>query len=1523
MKPETPEDLYKLSPTQAGILFHSLLTDGDDVYSQLTTSVLRGKIDPVAFEQAWQRVVDRNSILRTSFLWEGLEKPLQVVHRQARLPLDYRDWRGLSEAGQRRELETFLAKHRKLGFDLAVAPLMRVALLRLSDQTYQLVWGYHHLILDGWSIPLLTQEVLDIYRALSRGAEPLLASSSPFRLYIEWLQRQDLGRAEAFWRRTLAGIDSPSVLESDGESPVKDAGRGAEPAGFGHRKTFLAPAAAAALQELGRRNGLTLNTLVQGAWALLLGRYTGQRDVLFGTVFSGRPADLVGAERMIGVLINTLPIRARLGPEDEPLLSWLTGFQQHLFDVNQYDYSPLVDVQGWSEVPRGRPLFESLVVLENYPLGESPAGEDGGDALEVGNAEFGTTTNYPLTLLVGVAGTMTSLDLIYDRSRFGEALMARLLGHFARLLAILPVDPSCRLIDLEVLTPAERHQVLIEWNDTRRPESTAGSLAEFFVRQAELTPNAVAVVAGATRVSYGELRSRADRLSRHLRSLGVRPEVCVGLCAERSVEMLVGMLGILVAGGAYLPLDPAYPKERLAFMLADTGVPVLVTQERLRGSLPTQGVKVVCLDGEEWSAEADGGMGGGDKAGAGHLSSVIYTSGSTGTPKGVGLEHRSALALLNWAAESFGDTEVAGVLATTSICFDLSVYEIFVPLTRGGTVILVRDALAAAQAPPGEATLLNTVPSVLSELLRTDSFPASVRTVNLAGEPLTRDLVSRIYARGSVDRVLNLYGPSEDTTYSTVASVPAAGDRVFIGRPISNTRAYLLDPACLPAPLGAAGELHLGGAGLARGYLGRPDLTAEKFIPDPFGTEPGGRLYRTGDRARFAADGQLEFLGRFDHQVKIRGFRIELGEIDAALRAHPAVADAVAAVSRGGAGDPRIVAYLVLNGGLLPTVSEMRSFLRQRLPDFMLPSVLVELQSLPLTPSGKVDRRALPAPSAAGSPEPGARRPPRNPTEEVIAGIWSVVIGVEQIGIDDDFFELGGHSLMATQVVSRLRQILAVDLSLASLFGAPTVARLAERVDEEMRSGAGMRISPLVRIPRGGGLPLSFSQERLWMMDQLDPDLSNLPLAVRILGPLVPPVLARALDQVVARHEALRTRFVLEGEELAQVVDLPQEVSVPLLDLSLLAPEARSREAQRIVHEEGWRRFDLERGPLLRARLLRLAAAEHVVLLATHHIASDAWSLGILIREVTAVYAALSRGDLPSLPELPIQYADFAVWQRQWLNGEVLQRQLDFWRQQLAESAPVLDLPIDLGILTSEERREGRRVLELPRPLTSALRQLGHREGATLFMTLLAVFQVLLARYSGQERFNIGSTIAGRGRLETEGLIGFFVNTLIFPADVTGDPSFRKLLRRVRHTALDAYAQQDLPYERLLETLQPPRRPGINPLFQILLTLHNVPPVPSELSLSELRVYPFELESERLRSGLFFDIQLAESQEGLAGVLRYRRGLFQEAWVDRLLEQLLHLALQIVERPDAPLSTLELMGVEVAVAVHFNDDLES
>ncbi|HYX24165.1 MAG TPA: condensation domain-containing protein, partial [Thermoanaerobaculia bacterium] len=814
MKPETPEDLYKLSPTQAGILFHSLLTGGDDdVYSQLTTSVLRGKIDPVAFEQAWQRAVDRHAILRTSFLWEGLEKPLQVVHRQVRLSLDYRDCRALSEAGQRRELEVLLAAHRKQGFDLAVPPLMRVALLRLADETHQLVWGYHHLILDGWSIPLLTQEVLDIYRAFRRGAEPVLAPPCSFRRYIEWLQRQDLGRAEAFWRRTLAGIDSPAMLAGDVES------LGEEPPGSGQRKSFLSPAAAAALQEFGRRNGLTLNTLVQAAWALLLGRYTSQRDVLFGTVFSGRPADLAGAERMIGVLINTLPIRARLTPEDEPLLSWLTGFQQHLFDVSQYDYSPLIDVQGWSEVPRGRPLFENLVVLENYPLGESPAAEEGGDALEVGSAEFGTSTNYPLTLLVGVAGTMTSLDLIYDRSRFSEALMARLLGHYARLLETLPLDPRCRLVDLELFTPAERHQILIEWNDTWRSQSAARSLAELFVRQAARTPDAVAVVERTTRMSYGELRSRAERLARHLQSLGVRPEVRVGLCAERSVELLVGMLGILLAGGAYLPLDPAYPKERLAFMITDTEVPVLVTQERLRTSLPSHGAKVVCLDQEEWGTEAGGGVAGGDTAGPGHLSSVIYTSGSTGKPKGVGLEHRSALALLDWAAERFGDTEVAGVLATTSVCFDLSVYEIFVPLTRGGTVILVRDALAVAQAPPGEATLLNTVPSVLSELLRTDSFPASIRTVNLAGEPLKRDLVTRIYALGTVERVWNLYGPSEDTTYSTAAAVPAEGDRVFIGRPIANTRAYLLDPEGRPTPLGVAGELHLGGAGLARGYL--------------------------------------------------------------------------------------------------------------------------------------------------------------------------------------------------------------------------------------------------------------------------------------------------------------------------------------------------------------------------------------------------------------------------------------------------------------------------------------------------------------------------------------------------------------------------------------------------------------------------------------------------------------------------------------------------------------------------------
>ncbi|HSF43076.1 MAG TPA: amino acid adenylation domain-containing protein [Thermoanaerobaculia bacterium] len=1013
----------------------------------------------------------------------------------------------------------------------------------------------------------------------------------------------------------------------------------------------------------------------------------------------------------------------------------------------------------------------------------------------------------------------------------------------------------------------------MEWNRTEADWPEDVLLHEPFREQARRHPEAVAVIAGSERLSYGELAARAGRLARRLRALGVGPEDRVGIFLERTPRLLVALLAVLEAGGAYVPLDPAHPRERLETILADAGASVLVTEETLLASIPrTPEVRILRADQEE---PVPGGNLPDAPVRSGRLAYLIYTSGSTGRPKGVAIEHRSAAALVSWARETFRPGELARVLASTSVSFDLSVFEIFAPLSCGGAVVLAENALALPGLPAaGEVTLLNTVPSAMAELLRQGAVPESVRTVNLAGEPLRGALARDILELGTVTRLLNLYGPSEDTTYSTLAQVDGEGEPT-IGRPIPNTRAYLLDAHLQPVEVGIPGELHLAGRGLARGYLGRPDLTAERFLPDPFGEIPGARLYRTGDLARYLRDGQLEFLGRLDHQVKVRGFRIELGEVEAALLGHPSLRDA-AVLALGEGTDRRLVAYAVAREGTdAPDLARLRTFLQGRLPDFMLPSALVLLEALPLTPNGKVDRRALAAIGIEAGPGE-ARTAPRTPVEELLAGIWADVLRRDAIGARDDFFALGGHSLLATRLVSRVREAFGVELPLRSVFEAPTVEALALRIEE---AATGLSRPPVGRADRSRPLPLSFAQQRLWFLDRLDPGspVYNLPERVRLRGALNGPALAAALREVVRRHEALRTTFALVDGEPVQVVHPEVPVPLPRVDLSDLSDPGR--EILRLSGEEARRGFDLALGPLLRATLLAVGEEEHVLFLTLHHVVADGWSMPVLVREVGTLYHAFTRG-LPSpLPELPVQYADFAAWQRRWLAGEVLERELAYWRGQLGDAPPVLDLPADRPRPPIQTFPGSHRSFRLPPERLADLQALSRRSGTTLFMTLLAAFQALLAHHSGQDDLTVGTPIAGRNQLETEGLIGFFVNTLVLRGDLSDAPTVRELLARTRETALAAYGHQDVPFEKLVEDLQPARSLAHAPLFQVMFVLQNVPP-PLSGEGTGLALEPLAFESDVARFDL--TLSLAEIGGGLVGALEYNTDLFDDTAMERM-----------------------------------------
>ncbi|MBW4451347.1 MAG: amino acid adenylation domain-containing protein [Nostoc indistinguendum CM1-VF10] len=1049
------EDFYPLSPMQQGLLFHTLSAPDTGVYFNQLVCTLSGQLNISVFERVWQQVIQRHSILRTCFRWQNLKEPVQVVLRQIELPLKYYDWQGISSTEQQQKLEAFLEKDRTLGIELTQAPLMRLALIQLSENTYQFVWNTHHLITDGWSTSLLLEEVFKFYTALCQGEELRLEAPRPYRDYIKWLQKQDLSKAETFWRQTLSGFSAPTNLRiektlSSSHSQIKN---------HAAQQIKLSASQTAAMRSLVRQQQITLNALVQGAWAWLLSYYSGETDVVFGVTVSGRPVTLAGAESMLGLFINTLPLRVQISL-DTSALALLKQIQTQQSEISQYEYSPLVQVQGWSEVPRGMSLFDSILVFENYPVDTSKRQINN---LEISNVAVDERTNYPLTV-TAIPSQELSLEIAYDRDRFGDDAITRMLGHLGNLLAGILANPEQRLSDLPLLTEAEKHTLLVEWNNTEIDYPQDQCIHQLFEAQVEKTPDAVAVVYQEQSLTYRELNQKANQLAHYLQKLGVRPEILVGICVERSLEMIVGLLGILKAGGAYLPLDPVYPQERLAYMLADAQVSVLLTQECLLANFPDTPAKVICIDNAELIAQQlqTNPI---NQSNPNNLVYVIYTSGSTGKPKGVMIEQGS---LVNYTQAAIAEYEINSsdrILQFASISFDAAAEEIFPCLVQGATLVLRTDEMLSSiphfleKSQQQSLTILD-LPTVFWQQLTAElsalklTLPSSLRLLIIGGEKASIDKV--LTWQECVNkriRLINSYGPTEATVVATTfdLSEPTFTQEIPIGKAVYNIQTYILDGHLQPVSIGIPGELYIGGQGLARGYLNRPDLTAEKFIPNPF--KEGKKLYKTGDLVRYRHDGNMEIIGRVDHQVKIRGFRIELREIEAKLVQHSLVQDAVVIVIEDNPNNKRLIAYIVANTQNSELVNNIRQFLKQSLPEYMIPAVFVLLEKFPLTPNGKVDHRALPIPDKTYYSIVKNYIAPRTQTETKLAKIWAELLNIQQVSIEDNFFDLGGHSLLLTQLVFRIRQTWQIELPLSSLWEMPTIAGLAQSIETAQNMG--------------------------------------------------------------------------------------------------------------------------------------------------------------------------------------------------------------------------------------------------------------------------------------------------------------------------------------------------------------------------------------------------------------------------------------------------------------------------------------
>jgi amino acid adenylation domain-containing protein len=1490
------------------------------------------------------------------------------------LPLPVVDLAALPAASGETAAARLVTEEARRPFDLGRGPLIRAALLRLAPERHVLLLNLHHMVSDGGSLEILARELAVLYGAAVSGTAPapgaLPTLAIQYADFAHWqrelLVGEDVTAAVGWWREQLGG--------SRGEPPRLDLpldhSRPQAPSRRGRRRAMALPGGLTGeLEALARRHGVTLFMTLLAAFGTLLSRYGGQEDVTVGTPVAKR--DRPETENLIGLFVNTLVLRLDLAgdPAIGELLVRTRQTALAAYAHQDVPFERLATDLAPQRGPAETPFFQVFLALQPPP----PVLALPGLAVEYldpdsGTAKFDLSLAFHRTAAGALAGSWT-----WRRDLFEAATVERLAGHWRHLLAAIAAAPDTasdrHLSDLSLLAPAERHQLLQEWGTAPWEEETGDLVHTPFLRQASLHPDRVALVApwpgtanaldgaGVRLLTYGALAAHAGALARSLRSMGVGPEEIVGICAETSPEMVAGLLGILKAGGAYLPLAPADPRERIAQLLAESGARVAVADRAATERLPAR-VRLLPLDRELQGATPETRENAGREAASAlplpeNPAYLLYTSGSTGVPKGVVVPHRAVANRLRFQVTA--DLRPgARVLHRTRLGFDVSVVEIFAPLWAGATVVLTPPALQQDAAGLArlileqEVTNFNAPPALLSALLAEESLGRcrNLRKVVTGSDRIPADLPRRYYAalpsqpsrQSPPAPLVARYGPTEATVSVSewhclpASSAPwSAAPLVPLGRPIAGARLRVLDRRDLGGqaagsarvgnelPAGAPGELCIAGPCLARGYLDRPDLTAAAFLPDPFARQPetaGGRLYRTGDLVRFRADGSLEFLGRIDNQVKVRGYRVEVGEVEAALQSHPAVERAVVAADRSHGG--RLVAYLVARRPRELDASALRTHLGGKLPEYMIPAVWIEIPAVPLSANGKVDRRALPDPdavaaglSAAATIVTGARpaaRAVRTPAEELLAGVWTELLGIAEAAPGDDFFALGGHSLLATQLVSRVRGLFGVELPLRQVFEHPTLQDLARQVLAlSSRQGTDPAAAPAARIES----PLSFAQQRLWFVDQLEAGsvAYNMAFGAELTGDLGEPetaLLRRTLTEVARRHQALRTRFVSTPNGPVQLVAPPAAAAVPVACLAGLPEAVREREARRVMAAEARRPFDLGVLPLVRTALLRLAPRRHLLVATQHHIISDGWSAGVMLREVAVLYSAFRRG-LPSpLPELPIQYSDFARWQRQWLQGEVLEAQLAYWRGQLAGAPLQLQLPADRPRPLQPSRRGGVLGVALPAGLSERLAALSRREEVTLFMTLAAAFGLLLGRHANQEELLLGTPIANRNRHETEALIGFFVNTLVLRLDLSGRPAFSQLLRRVHDVALGAYAHQDLPFERLVEEAAAGRDhdPRQAPLVQAVLVLQNAPLETLELPGLGCRTFP--ISSGKVKFDLTLSFGMRDGQ--LAGSLEYDGELFDPATARRLAARCETLLEAVAADAAGPIDELPLLS---------------
>ncbi|WP_292766899.1 non-ribosomal peptide synthetase, partial [Nostoc sp. NOS(2021)] len=1508
---------FSLSPQQKRLW---LLQKDSQAYQAHCAIILEGNLKKEVLKEALNQIVNRHEILRTTFhCINGVKTPIQVINEYTFISLNeaYLEDKDAIEF----EIEKLFQSASQQSLDLDKGSLLLATLVTLTPQKHLLIVSLPALCADA---PTLNNLVCELSRCYAACLEHEKLSEQPLQYadISEWqnelLQTEELKAESNYWRKfdvfNIGELKLPYSNQLINNPEFKPQSLSLDiPLDLVTKIDVT----------LAQHKNITSYVFFLTCWQILLCQLTGKSDMIIGMASNGRNYEQL--QETLGLLVKYLPFQCNLqnNYKFSDLLNIVAEATEEIFECQEsFSWEQSVStLNGNSQQQPFFPFCFEFTSLSARYYADSICFSI--------YKQYACVDQFQVKLsCVRRDDDRIAAEFHYDANVYVVEDIQRLASQFETLLASVVKNIEGAIASFDILSPLEREQLLVEFNNTKTAAPQHQCIHQWFESQCDRTPDNIAVVCENQQLTYSELNAQANQLAHYLQKMGVGPEIMVGICTERSLDMVVGVLGILKAGGAYLPLDPIYPKERLTFILEESCTPVLLTQQKLLSILPECSAELCCLDYDWEKIALESTQNPISKTISDNLAYVIYTSGSTGKPKGTLIPHQGLVNYLTWCTQAYAVDLGEGATVHSTLAFDLTITGLFSPLVVGRRVELIpedqsMECLGNALRNGSNYSLVKITPAQLQLLekhLSSSEAAGKTRALIIGGENLLAESITfwQNFAPSTI--LVNEYGPTETVVGCCIYQVPKGemlSGSVPIGHAIANTELYVLNQYHKPVPIGVPGELYIGGLGLARGYFNRLELTAEKFIPNPFSEQPGARLYKTGDLVCYRLDGNLEFLGRIDNQVKVRGFRIELGEIEGLLKQHPSVRETIVMAREDVPGDQRLVAYVVSKSDATPIPSELRSYLKQHLPEYMLPSAFVLMDALPLTTNGKVDRRALPAPDQTRPELQETFVAPCTAIEEILAGIWAQILGLEEVGIHNNFFELGGHSLLATQVISQVRKVFQQEVSLRRLFEQPTIAGLAKDIEQATKAGLGLETATIERISRSQELPLSFAQQRLWFLAQFEPNspFYNIPAAVRLQGELNLKGLQQSFKEILRRHEALRTNFQTREGQAVAVISSATSLLLPVFDLSELPSNQQEAEIRQLVDLEAHQPFDLNSDLLLRVKLLRLNELEHILLLTMHHIASDGWSVGVLVREVATLYQTCCEQQSSSLAELPIQYVDFAAWQRQWLQAEVLQSQISYWKKQLEGAPAILELPTDHprpAVITFQGASYS---FNLSLELSQALNKFSQQQGSTLFMTLLAAFQTLLWRYTGNEDIVVGSPIANRNRQEIEGLIGFFVNTLVLRTNLAGNPTFGELLTRVREVALGAYAHQDLPFEQLVEQLQPQRDLSYTPLFQVMFVLQNAPM--SALELPGLTLSLLESESRTAKFDL--TLYMTETAEGLVGTLEYNSDLFESNRISRMAGHLQTLLSGIVANPQQQLLDLPLLTeVELALLAEWN-----